>query len=84
MIATPNPETLNPKPAVDNGTVKILRLFFTPANLEPEPLVDVVEDEVYEVRDQGEGGGELPVSRHGKAHNESDGHGYGPPGDGLG
>jgi hypothetical protein len=50
MIATRNPETLDPRPAVDNGTIKILRLFFAPANLEPEPLVDVIEDEVYEVR----------------------------------
>lgn len=54
MIATANPETLDPKRGVGNGTVKILRLLFTPANLEPEPLVDVVQDEVYEVRDQGE------------------------------
>lgn len=49
MIATPNPETPDPTPAVGNGAIKILRLLFTPANLEPEPLVDVIEDEVYEV-----------------------------------
>ena len=84
MIATANPETLNPKRGVGNGTVKILRLLFTPVNLEPEPLVDVVEDEVYEVRNQGQRGGELPAPRHGKAHDKSDGHGYGSPGDGLG
>ena len=44
----------------------------------------VVEDEVYEVRDQGERGGELPASRHSKADDESDCNGYGSPGDGLG
>jgi hypothetical protein len=45
--------------------------------------VEIVENEVYKVRNKRQRGGKLPVASHDIAHHESHGYGYCPPGDGL-
>jgi hypothetical protein len=45
--------------------------------------VDVVQDEVYEVRNQRQGSSELTASGHDKANDKCDGYGNQAPSDGF-